>query len=614
MTLPGYLFARSFLRVVRFKYRTAITALALKATAILFEGVGMTMLVPIFELAARGARSSGELLESRIGSAIETLFAKAGLAMNFPSLLAALFVLIALRQVAMYANRVYLVHAQQQLMAEIRVQGMESSINASIGYHDETPVGDMVNDFVTEAQRAVGVIFAVVSAIGNFVMVSAYLVLLSAASGWLVPTGAAFTVMFGFALKGTMRTTRASSELLAEANRSLSRFLVERLRAMRLIKLSGTEGAEISYLVSVTDNVRRQAVLLTRLQARIPLMIEPAGAVLLIVFFYVGLTYLKLNFEVLLVVIAVMARLLPVVQELAKAVQITLAGYGSLNFVHQRLRALEDAREPESGFAEFPALVDAIHLEHVSFEYSPIGGRRALHDVSLSIPAGKFTALVGPSGAGKSTLVDLLPRLRRPSAGIIRFDSTPIEDISTTSLRANIAFIPQTPVLLAPTIAEHIAYGLPETPMADIVRAAELVGADEFIDERPDGYHSNLGEDGVTFSGGQRQRLDLARALLRGSSVLVLDEPASGLDAKAEEKFRETLRRIRDAEVTTTIILIAHGFSTILDADLLVVLEDGRLSAMGTHEILMAAGGWYADAFVKQHHGVLSPAGYVAAG
>ena len=305
---------------------------------------------------------------------------------------------------------------------------------------------------------------------------------------------------------------------------------------------------------------------------------------------------------------------MPVVQELAKAVQITLAGYGSLNFVHQRLIELDNARELETGFSEFPALVDGIHLEHVSFAYSSNVGRRALHDISVMIPAGKFTALVGPSGAGKSTLVDLLPRLRRPSAGQIRFDETPIEDISTASLRANIAFIPQTPILLAPTIAEHIAYGHPNASMADIVTAAEHVGADEFINERPAGYESRLGEDGVTFSGGQRQRLDLARALLRGSSILVLDEPASGLDAGAEAKFRETLQRIREAEANTTIILIAHGFSTILDADLLVVLEDGRITATGTHETLLAMDGWYVEAFVKQHHGVLRTVRQLAAG
>ena len=265
MTIPGFKFGRSFLRTVRFKYRTAVIALALKATAILFEGVGLTMLVPIFELAARGGVVPGAIVQSRIGRVIESLFANTGLGMDLPSLLTALFVLIALRQVAMYANRVYLVHAQQQLMAEIRVQGMEGSVDANIGYHDETPVGDVVNDLVTETQRAVGVIFAVVSALGNFIMVAAYLVLLSFASSWLIPIGAAFAVIFGIALKGTMRKTRASSELLAGANRSLSRLLVERLRAMRLVKLSGTERAEVRNVISVTGEVRNQAVLLTKL-------------------------------------------------------------------------------------------------------------------------------------------------------------------------------------------------------------------------------------------------------------------------------------------------------------------------------------------------------------
>ena len=172
MTIPGIDFARSFLRTVHFRYRTVATALALKATTILFEGVGMAMLVPIFELAARGETTSATMGQSQIAKAIETLFEKVGVDMEFPTLLCALFAMIALRQVATYANRVYLVNAQQRLMAEIRVQGMQASFKANIGYHDETPVGEIVNDFVTEVQRAVGVLFAVVSAIGNFIMVS----------------------------------------------------------------------------------------------------------------------------------------------------------------------------------------------------------------------------------------------------------------------------------------------------------------------------------------------------------------------------------------------------------------------------------------------------------
>ena len=173
------------------------------------------------------------------------------------------------------------------------------------------------------------------------------------------------------------------------------------------------------------------------------------------------------------------------------------------------------------------------------------------------------------------------------------------------SLRSGIAFVPQKPQIFNVSAREHIQYGNFQIGEAVIREAALLAGASDFIEALPDGYDTMLGENGVRLSGGQLQRVDLARALARDSSILILDEPASGLDADAEELLREALARIhKDKKIT--IILIAHGFSTVVESDRIIVLKDGKVEASGTHESLMGESGWYAQAFNKQHRAALN--------
>ena len=175
----------------------------------------------------------------------------------------------------------------------------------------------------------------------------------------------------------------------------------------------------------------------------------------------------------------------------------------------------------------------------------------------------------------------------------------PIEAFDLTSLRANIAFVPQTPQLFNVSIANHIRYGKLDATMDDIIRAAEMAGVADFIDDLVDGYDTQIGEAGERLSGGQRQRLDLARALVRQAQILILDEPTSNLDAESEIRLRAAMRRIR-TETETTVIVIAHRLATVAMADKILVLDRGRLIAEGTHKELVSAEGWYAPAFSAQ--------------
>jgi subfamily B ATP-binding cassette protein MsbA len=200
-------------------------------------------------------------------------------------------------------------------------------------------------------------------------------------------------------------------------------------------------------------------------------------------------------------------------------------------------------------------------------------------------------ALVGRSGAGKSTIFNLLLRFYDIDEGTIRIDGQDIRAVTLESLRANIALVTQEPFLFDETIADNIALGRRDASREEIVAAARAAAADGFIAELPRGYNSRIGEGGLRLSGGQRQRIAIARAMLRNAPILLLDEATSALDAESERQVQDALGRLMEGRTT---VVIAHRLSTVLDADRIYVLDQGRLAEWGTHGDLVARGGLYA--------------------
>jgi subfamily B ATP-binding cassette protein MsbA len=231
----------------------------------------------------------------------------------------------------------------------------------------------------------------------------------------------------------------------------------------------------------------------------------------------------------------------------------------------------------------------AIEFDHVSFAYSP--DRPILTDVTFKIPAGTIAAVVGPTGAGKSTLINLIARFYDPQAGRVLIDGQDVRSFYQESLRERIGFVLQDTLLFRGPVWQNIAYGRPEATRQEIIRAAELSNAHEFIRELPDGYNTMVGERGVTLSGGQQQRIAIARAIIRDAPILILDEPTSGLDAASEALVLDALRQLMRGKTT---IAIAHSLATIQHADTIFVFDHGRLRESGTHATLLDAGGMYA--------------------
>jgi ATP-binding cassette subfamily B protein len=237
----------------------------------------------------------------------------------------------------------------------------------------------------------------------------------------------------------------------------------------------------------------------------------------------------------------------------------------------------------------------SLAFESVSFDYDP--RRPVLRDVSFTVPAGHKVAIVGPSGAGKSTIARLLYRFYDVTGGRICIDGQDIRAVQQASVRAAIGIVPQDTVLFNDTIYYNIAYGRPSATPAEVERAARLAAIHDFIVAQPDGYQTRVGERGLKVSGGEKQRIAIARTILKGPQILLFDEATSALDSRTEKEIQRSLAEVA---VNHTTLVIAHRLSTVIDADEILVLDHGRIIERGTHRALLALGGTYAHMWARQ--------------
>ena len=237
-----------------------------------------------------------------------------------------------------------------------------------------------------------------------------------------------------------------------------------------------------------------------------------------------------------------------------------------------------------------PTFRGQIAFENVAFGYdaeSPV-----LRDISFSVEPGELVGIVGHAGSGKSTAISLIARFYDADSGTVKIDGVDIRNYKVHGLRSQIGFVLQDTVLFRGTVHDNIAFGRPDATREEVVEAAKLANADEFIIRMPDGYDSMVGERGMTLSGGQRQRIGIARALIRDNPILILDEPTAALDAESEHLVIEALQRLMEGR---TVLCIAHRLSTLHDADKIVVIKDGEVVEQGTNHELLALNGLYAD-------------------
>jgi ATP-binding cassette subfamily B protein/subfamily B ATP-binding cassette protein MsbA len=373
--------------------------------------------------------------------------------------------------------------------------------------------------------------------------------------------------------------------------------VVRAFRRERLEELAYTQGHH---------TVMRKQLLATQVQRGIASIWElllPLAQLVIVGFGGYLVIQGKTSVGVLVAFQAYLWRVFDPILQIANSISGTQRGLAALDRVCEVLDKPAELPDVPAALPA-PRVVEELSFEHLSFAYGR--GGPVISDFSLRVKGGSVVALVGASGAGKTTLTDLLARFRDPTEGRLRVNGIDLREIQLQSYRSLIGVVAQDVFLFDGTVAENIAYGARHASREEILEAARKAHAHEFIERLPDGYESVIGERGVKLSGGQRQRLSIARALLANPQILILDEATSNLDSESEHLIQESLRQLFARRTT---FVIAHRLSTVVDADLIVVLERGRAVEVGTHpELLERRGTYYAMVQRQWRSGADGPA------
>jgi subfamily B ATP-binding cassette protein MsbA len=600
----------SNLRALNFPQRWFFIYVGIQLGAVLFEGIGIGMLLPILEYLSSATTEGASPPSGRIWELLETVLSIINVKPTLVSLLSLCFAAIMARQLFFFAREMFVGYVEFELSRQIRNTAFERFVHARLNYHDRLEGGNFVNELTSELQGALTAVQSAMNFIGYSILLAGYAVVAIGLSPLLSAGALVVFAVSGVFLSFLFRRMRGISVRYTESNQNLLTFLVERLKNVRLIRLAGVEGAEVKLLRDFTRKQRDIAFERRRVFASMTVAIEPVILLAAFALLYLSIEFVGLELERTLLFFFILIRLVPVVKDVVASRQGYIGFSGSVDVVVKRLNELAEEKDVDTGDRPLTTIETGIFFRDVTFAYEsrkdgsesdggPEGradGAKALHGVTLTIPAGKMTAIVGPSGAGKSTLIDLLPRLRRPDSGHITVDGAALDSFSTESLRQAISFAPQQPQMFNVSVAEHIRYGFRKATQEQVEQAAKLANAYDFIMALPDGFDTMLGENGNRLSGGQRQRLDLARALVRQAPLLIMDEPTSSLDAESEALFRAALKKIRD-HTDITIVLIGHNLMTTANADQIVVLRAGKVDSSGQHAALLKECDWYANAF-----------------
>ena len=479
----------------------------------------------------------------------------------------------------------------QRMVLDIAGDILRQLQRQSLSFHGRAPVGDSISRIMVDSyglgELLNTLLFTPFQALALTVFTISLLLsldpLLTVAAVVVAVTMTVVSRLYGRAIRAAARVNR-------DASSSLQTHVHHVLTGLPVVQAFGQEAREhgmFQRLANAAIASQKRSMLLRSLNG---LGSGFAGAVGGGVVLWFGASRVldgKLTVGSLLVFLSylttlraqagVLARLYPSVQQSRAAVDRIL----------EVLEAEPDVAD-RPGARDLEEVRGRVAFEGVSFSY--VAGRRVLRDVSFEVLPGQTVALVGPSGAGKTTLASLLPRFYDPEEGRVLLDGHDLRDVTLASLRRQVSLVLQEPFLFPISVAENIAYGRPWATREEVVAAAKAANAHDFVMELPDGYDTVVGERGGTLSGGQRQRVSIARALLKDAPLLVLDEPTSALDTESERLLLGALKRLM---VGRTTFIIAHRLSTIRDADLILVMDNGRIIERGTHAELRAAGGMY---------------------
>ena len=492
-----------------------------------------------------------------------------------------------------FASSAVMIPLRTGVVRDIRIMVYAKVMRLPMGFFSEERKGDIIarmSGDVGEVENSITSSLDML--IKSPIMIILYFITLIATS-WKLTL---FTVLVLPAMGWLMgkvgrKLKRQSLEAQGKWSDTMSE-LAETLGGLRIIKAFIAEDRMIDRFTRCSNELRDAVNKVAMRQALAHPMSEFLGTILIVsVLWFGGALILghnsSLTAPTFIFYMVILYSVINPLKDFAKAGYNIPKGLASMERVDKILKAENNIKEIPNP-KPLTGMNDRIEFKDISFSYD--GKREVLKHVNLTVPKGKTVALVGQSGSGKSTLVDLLPRYHDVQGGDITIDGTSIKDVRIADLRSLIGNVNQEAILFNDTFFNNIAFGVENATMEQVIEAAKIANAHDFIMEKPEGYNTNIGDRGGKLSGGQRQRVSIARAILKNPPILILDEATSALDTESERLVQEALERLMK---TRTTIAIAHRLSTIKNADEICVLYEGEIVERGRHEELLELDGYY---------------------
>ena len=532
---------------------------------------------------------------------IDTLVAASGPARVLLGLCVTFCAIVFIKTACYFGAAAVMVPIRTGIVKDLRMQIYNKILSLPLGFFSQERKGDIIARISGDVQEVENSITSTLEMlIKNPVLIIIYMSVLLIMSWELT----LFTILFAPVMIWTMgaigRKLRAQS---AEAQQYWSDTMSqveETLGGLRIIKAFLAENKMSARFEGITDAMRRKNNRVAVRQASAHPVSELLGSIMIAIVLWFGGTLILSSKSIIdapsfMSYMAILYCIIQPIKDLSRAAYGIPKGLASM----ERINVILNAENPitQTPFSEhISTFNEAISFEDVSFCYEQ-GGKQVLKNIDLKISKGRNIAIVGASGAGKSTLVDLIPRFYDPTSGRITIDGINIRDVCIRDLRGLMGNVNQDPILFNDTIFNNIAFGVENATMEQVIAAAKIANAHDFIMEKENGYDTNIGDRGQLLSGGQRQRISIARAILQNPPILILDEATASLDTESERMVQEALDYLMSSRTT---ISIAHRLSTVKKADEIIVMNEGRIVERGTHDELLLKNGYYKKLYEMQ--------------
>lgn len=570
------------------------TIIVLGSVSSLLEGLGISLFIPLLQnLDLNSQQSNGE---NPLISFLNRIFIDVSPQHRILIIALCILASILLKNCLVYSNNVLVAWLNSRISHRLRCGIFQQLLSISYSFLERSEPGKLMNTLASETWRTSQAIAVFIGLLVNICTISVFVILLLLISWQLTLLVAVCMLLISISIQLATRRVKKLGQQAVEVNSVQAMRIWEGLGAMKLIRSFNQEAYEQKRFDQASEKVRSTFFKLDVFSGIVGPLSEVLSAFLLLGILAIALTQTQTSLPTLLTFVFILYRLQPQVKQLDGA-RVSL---GSLiSAVEDVLYLLNSSDKPyiRSGEITFSSLQQAISLEAVSFYYN-CQEKPALQDISICIPKGTTTALVGPSGAGKSTLISLICRLYEVSEGEIYVDGCSLRSLNLSDWRNQIAIVSQDIYIFNATVQENIAYGRLDATKDEIVTAAKLANADEFITQLPQEYDTKVGDRGLRLSGGQRQRIALARAIIRNPEILILDEATNALDSISEQLIQEALNTLSQ---NRTVIVIAHRLSTIEQADQIIVLQEGQVIEQGTLQHLLRLDGLFAQMYKLQY-------------